>query len=123
MMLGYFEGGHAIVLVSVEINGGRRRRHRHRHRQQVNRHSPANRISYSVPQAPRLKIAADCDRPEAVIERKKWTAMLESYEVHVIAEQYDFKFGLPTDSTPHGAATAPIAACAVRSRFHQRSRT
>jgi hypothetical protein len=61
--------------------------------------------------------------PEAVIERKKWTAMLESYEVHVIVEQYDFKFDLPTDSTPHGAATAPIAACAVRSRFQQRSRT
>ena len=37
-----------------------------------------------------------------------------SYEVHAIVDLYDFKFDLATDSRQHGAATAPIAACAVR---------
>jgi hypothetical protein len=56
---------------------------------------------------------------KAVIERKKWTIAVKICKAHVIVEQYDFKFGLPTDSTPRGAATVPIAACAVRSRFQR----
>ncbi len=48
-----------------------------------------------------------------------WTPLTECYKAPAIAALYDFKFGLLTDSRPSGAATAPIAACAVRSRFQQ----
>ena len=69
-----------------------------------------------------IQIAVGLKAAISVFE-KKWTIAVKICKAHVIAEQYDFKFGLATDSTPRGAATVPIAACAVRSRFQLISRT